>query len=1041
MKKHTKFLSSVILVIIFLESIFVSGVSADTVINGGVAAPGVTLWTASSSPYLINGNLKFLKGSDLSIGPGVNIILGNDSSINIFGNITAFGTSDLPINIYGGTSSIFAILESGTGNFSHIISSSTNMEMVLSGGNVSIASSSFSNLVGSFRDLIAVHQSATLNLNDSSIINQGINSGVSVSGGNLNVHGTSFSGSGIGASGVNVYGGNLKIDHSSFSDFSWAGLFYGENYSKNGSVKGAFNNFFKNKVGIELAAINFSMSSSTFSKNTNFAIMNLTATSVSAAYNFWGDASGPLSITQNASGTGDRVSTNVDIHPWLDEDENIVGEIKCCSSILFIPGMEGSRLYTDGITENQIWEPNRDADVKKLFLDQNGKSINKNVYTRDVIDKTNISGDLFPVDVYGGFTNFLNTIKQSGSIADWESLPYDWRYFPDDVVNGGITMGDQIGIFGTGSSQKIVLAVDVISDLAKKSKTGKVTIVAHSNGGLVAKELMKSLDNLGKSSLVDKVIFVSVPELGAPESVGALLHGDQQDILNGFILSKETAASFAQNAPVAHDLIPSSSYFSSTTNPVVNFDVSVDKYVDYRKKYGNTVNDSKTLSSFLTASLDHRATSTIFQGLPGVANQSLLSKAESLHNSWDSWTAPSGIKTYRIAASGLPTVSGIKYYEDYGCSSAIAPCVLSSGITHEPVFTNTGDSVVPLQSVVISTSTYYLDLGAYNLSNSTEYQHLNILSAPITQRLLAQFFSSNTDTPHFNLEKNVYYQTPPQSNNKYIVFSTHSPVDIDLIDKEGRVTSMYTSTTSTLVTKNIPNSNIIRTDDADYVVVPYVSDIYQATSSTITSSKNLLGDYRVLLHGNGLGSFTFDATEYSGLEVVASTSFENIPVTPLSEALIDSSSTSGLLEMKLDINGDGQNDVSLVSENTEDPATYINIIKGMVLSFDVATSTKNRLLKKLDQLEKNINLKKDKNNKSYKKILYSIKQWLKSLEKRFTERSRTGCWGVYKKAGVCVGGNNGGTVGVTVKPSRYLSKDQSSVMIDMVDNLYDLISS
>ena len=58
--------------------------------------------------------------------------------------------------------------------------------------------------------------------------------------------------------------------------------------------------------------------------------------------------------------------------------------------------------------------------------------------------------------------------------------------------------------------------------MASSSKTGKVTIVAHSNGGLVTKLIYNQLKDKGEADLVDKIIFVAVPEIGTPQSLPSL---------------------------------------------------------------------------------------------------------------------------------------------------------------------------------------------------------------------------------------------------------------------------------------------------------------------------------------------------------------------------------------------------------------------------------------------------------------------------------------------------------------------------------------
>ncbi|MBE3141519.1 MAG: cadherin-like domain-containing protein, partial [Thermoplasmata archaeon] len=54
-----------------------------------------------------------------------------------------------------------------------------------------------------------------------------------------------------------------------------------------------------------------------FSGNLAYGIQNdYVGTTIHAAYNYWGDASGPYHPTKNPSGLGDSVSDNVDFNPW-----------------------------------------------------------------------------------------------------------------------------------------------------------------------------------------------------------------------------------------------------------------------------------------------------------------------------------------------------------------------------------------------------------------------------------------------------------------------------------------------------------------------------------------------------------------------------------------------------------------------------------------------------------------------------------------------------------------------------------------------------
>ncbi|MDH4330268.1 MAG: right-handed parallel beta-helix repeat-containing protein, partial [Candidatus Moranbacteria bacterium] len=183
------------------------------------------------------------------------------------------------------------------------------------------------------------------------------------------------------------------------------------------------------------------------------------------------------------------------------------------SNILFIPGIQASRLYKmHSHDEDQLWEPtNHNEDVKDLYLDENGNSIKTGIYTRDVIDEA------YGFNIYKGFMSFLDDMKEEKTINNWEALPYDWRYSPERVIRDGIAMDD-----GT-----LVNPVSKLESLAASADNGKVTIISHSNGGIFAKLLVSELEERGREDLVERIIFVATPQAGTPKALAGLLHGDK----------------------------------------------------------------------------------------------------------------------------------------------------------------------------------------------------------------------------------------------------------------------------------------------------------------------------------------------------------------------------------------------------------------------------------------------------------------------------------------------------------------------------------
>ena len=234
------------------------------------------------------------------------------------------------------------------------------------------------------------------------------------------------------------------------------------------------------------------------------------------------------------------------------------------SNILFLPGITGSRLYekVKG-KEKKDWELSllsSQADAKSLYLDANGNSKHA-VYTKADAAIAHTDIPLVGFDIYKSFFDQLASLKTSGQIHDYAIFPYDWRQSPTDVAKNGTVYDD-----GTHSLAKALEA------LASTSPTGKVTIVGHSNGGLVAKALVSKLKHDGKAVLVDSVILVDTPQLGTPDTLISMLHGDFGALtgLGGLFLSQPNARGLMENMPAAYDLLPSAAYFTKVADPIID---------------------------------------------------------------------------------------------------------------------------------------------------------------------------------------------------------------------------------------------------------------------------------------------------------------------------------------------------------------------------------------------------------------------------------------------------------------------------------------
>jgi parallel beta-helix repeat protein len=572
----------------------------------------------------------------------------------------------------------------------------------------------------------------------------------------------------------------------------------------------------------------------------------------------------------------------------------------CYDNVLFLPGIEASRLYRPDYARgtDQLWEPNIDSDVQDLYMNLDGTSARNDVYTKDVIDEINI----LPIgqgNIYKSFIAQMNELKTSGTITDWEAAPYDWRLTLDDVLNYGRQMPDgRLYYSGDLRATSTPYIIQEIKRLAASSKTKKVTIVAHSNGGLVAKALT---DKLGSeaSALIDKIIFVAVPQVGTPQAIGAILHGYDQGLpFDSFplVLTPETARILVANMPSAYNLLPSANYFTYVDNPVVKFDNS-DFLAEFRSRYGTTIHDGAQLKNFITDT--RRAASSSPENLqyPSVGNETLLTKAETVHGTLDNWTPPTGVSLYEIAGWGEDTLATIEYYEGKKtyCSNPrdIYTCTDVPTIMYTPKEVVDGDGTVVVPSALwtptaSTTRKYWVDLQKYNkfIPNLFATKHASLLEVFELRTLIKNILTNATSTP-----PTFITTTQPATDvvaDKRLRFLLHSPLNLFATDNFGNIVNYATST--------IPGGRWKRYGEVQVLTVP----------QNIPLTLNL--------DGYATGSFTLDMQEIDGNNTItASSTLSAIPSATSTQAtmVFADGTLQNASPLLLDYDGNGTIDFSL----------------------------------------------------------------------------------------------------------------------------------
>jgi len=806
---------------------------------------------AGDLPYLIENWVNVPEGSALSILPGATFKGTSGSSFTVAGTLIAKGTSTAPITF---TSSALTPHEGDWGGIIITSTGSTTLSHVnLSHGGASYWSGS------------TFYQFPQLR-ND---------------------------------------GGLLSLDHVTSASSSLAGL-----HLAGGTTTVTNSTFRNNQYGIFHTNGNLSLTDSAITNNGSYGIFN-SGSIIDARNTWWGSATGPFHSTINPTGTGNRVSDHVAFVPWsgCDPTGNDTAH-ECSSNVLFLPGIKGSRLYRPNYAGgyDQLWEPTSDADAVDLRLSpDDGSSVREDIYVK----KNDIIGAAFGIApvFYGAFIDDMDALKTSGTIKDWEAVPYDWRLSVDKIINNGAEINGRIYYDGGLSATTSPYIIQELKRLAASSKTGKVTIIAHSNGGLVTKALIKKLQDAHDPILekIDKVIFVAVPQSGTPHALGVLLHGYKEGLPGIFpewvpgvprFLTEHAARTLAENAPVAYNLLPSLKYFSDVADPrfpVVRFN-SATLYQQEQAHYGNTIDTANEMNDFLLARDGGRVKPDETNlSVPNVLNPNLIALGTSTHSSLDEWIPPASLQLYQIAGWGNDTLAGIDYYDQLKTrciaqgQSSCAQFGRVPTATYKPILTEDGDSVVVTPSAIAILESANVQRYWVNLLDSKK-EHGDILKFDPLREFVGNIIQNKPES----LPALITSIRPIAANvQKRLHYFLHSPLALSVTDSEGRI-SGYSSTTRQIELQ-IPGVSYGEFGEVKYVTVP--------------------ADLPLKLHldGYATGTFALDIEEVTGGVVTASTTFADVPTSPSTKVTMDmNGSIASSSPLHVDENGDGTNDFSLV---------------------------------------------------------------------------------------------------------------------------------
>ncbi|HPN54838.1 MAG TPA: hypothetical protein PLB52_02790 [Candidatus Moranbacteria bacterium] len=681
-----------------------------------------------------------------------------------------------------------------------------------------------------------------------------------------------------------------------------------------------------------------------------------------ARNNWWGDKSGPYFKhvnygNDNLLGKGNPVNDGVLFDPWLGADPSAAEpacEKNCFSNVMFLPGIKASHLYKNGAlgTEDELWIPNFFGnDINELNLDENGKSVN-NVYTRDIIKEDPLGNN-----IYETFVDKLDLLKDEGTINDYNLFAYDWRQNVEDVAENG-----------TPYQSEIKSAVSTLNYLAESSKSKKVTIIAHSNGGLLAKAIMLELEKQGLADKVDKIIFVGSPQMGTPMAILSMLYGYDESALFGTLISRSEARTFAENMPGAYGLLPTKKYFDRASDSLISFLSLRTRYKNFIDAYGEKIDSFDKFRDFLLGKIDGREKPNENEvEKENVLNENLFNQAIGMHESLDNWTPPANIEVIQIAGWGLDTISGVDYTEKektdcYTANSKVPSCI---GIgeyepIYEPKFTVDGDVVVVAPSALMISETenikkYWMDLWSYNKGFTIDRNHKNILEVSSIQQFISNIINNSYSTS--SLPEFIKTSRPNDYENAQsrLRMSLYSPLDINLYDDAGNHTGPKTIAIDggikTIFEEGIPDSYYYQFGDQKYIGFGGGENIH------------------VVMKGYDTGSYTLKLEEVkvteNGDDVFAHVTFADLPTTADTTVSFSVPETglANMTTLDADIDSDGTSDYKIdkVMNGVAAPIVTIETISEDVdhlakLNFITDAKTQDFLQTKIRELSHDKNM-------------------------------------------------------------------------------------
>ncbi len=551
------------------------------------------------------------------------------------------------------------------------------------------------------------------------------------------------------------------------------------------------------------------------------------------------------------------------------------------SSVAFIPGFQASTLsFTDPKGDTQeVWPPGFfDTPSTLQFTEEGTPRTNDTMYTDGLVERA------YGLDIYDDFVSFMDgLVKDEHLITEWSALPYDWRYDVRYVARESMRI----------SQSESYRLREVVEELADGSASGRVTLLTHSNGGLVGKALLRDMEREGSDALIDQLIMVAPPQLGTPKAIASVFHGEGQGIPFSFgpFLSNADARAIGRTLPGAYGLLPSRAYFDAVSDPVIVLEDGVLPGVS--QGYDSTIDTFEELQAFMKGQNRNKPErdTTI---TPDRAIPALLSGADTLHDELDTWEPPAHVKVTTVVGWGLDTLKGVRYVgrPKRVChdSAVVTPyCETVTALDYEQILTVEGDGTVVWRSARVGgEEVYFVNLQKFLVFGST---HADILGKREVQQLISRVLTKNETS---SLPQGVTRtKQNPNDEASILRVSVHSPVLLSITRSAG---GRVGTTPDGFIEQSIPGGYYFRFGEGQYAGVPKE------------------GEYLIRLEGTATGTFTLIIDDVLGDTVVSSTTFKDVPVTERMSATLNI--VAGAVQ-SLNVDSDGNGTVDSTVQSTQ----------------------------------------------------------------------------------------------------------------------------